>query len=92
MIGEEKSSWSWTTRPSLSLHYFVSDHGCHLHRCDHSASGDLDGLGDPDGHCDLDVLGDLDGLDGLDDLGYLFWSVLVYIDLPWSVSDRHRKA
>ena len=66
MIGEEKSSWS--TRPSLSLHYFVSDHGCHLHRCDHSASGDLDGLGDPDGHCDLDVLDDLDELEGLDEL------------------------
>ena len=68
MIGEEKSSWSWTTRPSLSLHYFVSDHGCHLHRCDHSASGDLDGLGDPDGHCGLGGHCDLDVLDGLDEL------------------------
>ena len=38
---------------------------------------------------------DLDDLDGLDDLGYLLWSALVYIDLPWSawaVSDHHRKA
>ena len=28
-------------------------------------------------------------------LGYLLWSALVYIDLPWSawaVSDHHRKA
>lgn len=66
MTGEEKSSWSWTTRPSLSLHYFVSDHGCHLHPWDHSASGDLDDLGDPDGHCDLGGHCDLDVLDVLD--------------------------
>ena len=50
---------------------------------------DIDGLNGLD---DLDVL---DGLHGLDDLGYLLWSALVYIDLPWSawaVSDHHRKA
>ena len=43
----------------------------------------------------MTLMSDLDGLDGLDDLGYLLWSALVYIDLPWSawaVSDHHKNA